>query len=344
MSDNNEALAQVIHVVLDDLGIDYEDVGYRLALACPVHGSDNPESCQVYYNSNVPNWKCYTHNCHSKHGTSLPGLIQGIKGKREGLELLKNYFTLSKFERRNPVLDDIRVLEQKRILSEYKLPKEQVNKRLNIPSSYFLERGFSADILKQFHVGDAETGYMAGRAIVPIFDDDDENMVGCLGRTLYKKCCLCNKYHNFNHPCPSNKKLLANASKWKNSKGLRTDSYLYGLWVAKPHIIATNTIILVEGQGDVWRMHEAGYPNTVGVFGCVLSDNQKLVLESLPIYNMFVIGDPDEAGQEFVENVKKDLSRFYNIESIEFEKDPGESEISYIRKKLEEVEEEKAVW
>ena len=81
---------------------------------------------------------------------------------------------------------------------------------------------------------------MSGRVVVPIYDENN-NYVACIGRAVYQNM----------------------QPKWLHSKGFKKSSYLYGYNVAKDDIMKKGTIVLVEGQGDVWRMHEAGVTNTV---------------------------------------------------------------------------------
>ena len=59
---------------------------------------------------------------------------------------------------------------------------------------------------------------------------------------------------------------------------------------SKEKIRETRTALLVEGQGDVWRMHEAGLINTVGMFGSSLSDAQARILETSGALNIVVRG------------------------------------------------------
>ena len=86
--------------------------------------------------------------------------------------------------------------------------------------------------------------------------------------------------------------------KWLNSKGFNSGACLYNYWNAKDHISETSTAILVEGQGDVWRLDEAGIYNVVGMFGCSLGGQQRLILERSGALKLVVMTDADEAGQK----------------------------------------------
>ena len=75
-------------------------------------------------------------------------------------------------------------------------------------------------------------------------------------------------------------------------------------------------MILVEGQGDVWRMHEADYKNCVGIFGSSINDDQLLLLEQSGALNIVILTDFDTAGQKAAQQIiKKCGRRFIGFET-----------------------------
>ena len=60
-------------------------------------------------------------------------------------------------------------------------------------------------------------------------------------------------------------------------EGLKHKS-LYNYDKALVRSLETATLFLVEGQGDVWKMYEAGVTNCVGLFGKDISNKQKELL------------------------------------------------------------------
>src|SRR5690606_11837770 len=108
------------------------------------------------------------------------------------------------------------------------------------------------------------------RAVVPVYDIEDR-FIGCTGRTIVN----------------------GNYSKWVNSKGFSKSSVLYGVNHAKESIIRTRQAFLVESAGNLWRMHEANFENTLCMFGASLSEKQLLILESLPIETLIIGTDMD---------------------------------------------------
>ena len=70
---------------------------------------------------------------------------------------------------------------------------------------------------------------------------------------------------------------------------------LYGYDLAKGGIKKFNFSVLVEGQMDVIMSHQAGYPNTVGVSGTALTQDQLTLLNRLS-KNIVMAFDADRAG------------------------------------------------
>ena len=93
-------------------------------------------------------------------------------------------------------------------------------------------------------------------------------------------------------------------------------------------------MILVEGQGDVWRLWESGIKNVVGIFGCTLTDAQARILETSGAMNIILLTDSDEAGQKGRKSIRKKCERAFNIIEVELPtKDVGELSV----KEIEEI-------
>ena len=105
--------------------------------------------------------------------------------------------------------------------------------------------------------------------------------------------------------------------------------------LAKDKILETSTAVLVEGQGDVWRMHEAGVENTVGIFGASLSDDQLVLLEASGALNLVILTDYDEARNKAAEQIMNKCGRRFNYyrPSIS-EKDVGDMTIDQIQNQI----------
>ncbi len=123
--------------------------------------------------------------------------------------------------------------------------------------------------------------------------------------------------------------------KWKNNYGFAKSQYLYGFYQNKEDIVRTKTVVLVEGQGDVWRLWEAGIRNAVGLFGTSLSAAQLFTLRTACIVNLVVILDNDPAGIIAREKINTTCSNIFNIINIETSSnDVGDMTIQEINEQI----------
>tara|TARA_R110000824_G_scaffold231335_2_gene419118 strand:+ start:1251 stop:2279 length:1029 start_codon:yes stop_codon:yes gene_type:complete len=318
--------------MLDHFGIEYIEYPNRYAFPCPVHRGDNPEGCTIFTDgrSSKGNWNCWTGDCHEEYKTSLYGFVRGVLSKQKNRKVSieeTTQFCLSflgitsdsiEVPEVNEIDRDIRLLE---IFSReperqkiHTVTREEIRSRMEIPAKYYINRGFEAKTLDMFDVGlcSKKNQPMAGRVVVPIYDES-YNYVGCIGRAV-----------------------RANMTpKWMHSKGFKKSSYLYGLNIAKDFIKETNTVFLVEGQGDVWRMHEAGVKNTVGIFGSNLSEDQLILLEKSGALNVVILTDNDEAGSKAAKQIIKRGGRRFNYQRPQIsEKDVGDMSVEQIKEEV----------
>lgn len=319
----NEQIAENIESILNKLGIEYSEHYNRLSLACPIHGGDNPNGCCIYTSSDfVPNFKCYTKGCHLEHGSSLTNfLCQTLKkNKYELIKWLKNFDIVDSGELPNNFIKNTNILTRSRKTASFNIPKHVLNKLNFNARLYFDKEGITEETLKFFGVGictDRGKPFF-NYIVVPIFDDNDNFIIGYTARTIYKKCLICGQYHHEHGVCNKN-----GQQKWKHSKGFSSGSFLYNFWNAKKHIIKTGRVLLVEGPKDVWKLWQNGVKNVVAVFGNSLSQDQKLILESLPINTVGIFFDPDLSGITGAKRISEYLDRFYNTVVIDYHKQPS---------------------
>lgn len=295
--------------LLYDLDIEYRDSGQSYSFCCPVHGGDNPMGASIRKNSGY--WNCWTHSCHDDFKNTIFGFVRGVlshkKGSRatmqECLEWCLNFLGIKEIDLSNEE-DKFRYFKEMKLVEVFhqeldrsllNITREQVRSSLEIPSTFYQDttrqdRNFSKEILDQFDVGDCFTKgkEMYYRAVVPIYDESYQ-YVGCIGRTLNEGYV-----------------------KWKNSKNFEKSHYLYGLNFAKDAILQTRTVNIVEGQSCIWRLHEAGFANSVGIFGAELSQSQLLLLEMSGALNIVILTDSDEAGRKAAQKIIHRGGRRFN--------------------------------
>ncbi|MAF25005.1 hypothetical protein CL634_05455 [bacterium] len=306
--------------------VPFEDQDNLLVGVCPIHdGADNPHAFTVdleegdYFGC----WRCWTRGCEKEWLHSPIGLIRAIlstsRGKKvsfnESVRFALEFIKLDK-EDIYSKSQNIRFGPPAKKKISLKIPREKVRSSLARPVRYYLDRGYGENVLDIFDVGACwEKGKpMYGRAVAPVYDEDFKHMVGCVGRTMHE---------NFN------------GNKWINSKHFNSGSHLYGYWLAKEGIRKTQAIILVEGQGDVWRLWEAGIKNAVGIFGSSLSDAQCRTVETCGALNIISLMDNDEAGAKARISVKEKCERLFNIiEPLISKKDVGDMTVKEITTEL----------
>lgn len=321
-----DALADCIPEVLDKLGIEYVEYPNRYSFPCPIHGGDNPEGCSIFTDGEdvVGNWKCWTSGCEQDHAQNIFGFIRACLSAQSGETATLNQaydfcksISVPKEPSETPKTNVesklIDVFLKKSTVGDSSITRDQVRSKIEVPSKYYMERGYAKETLDIFDVGDCfdKSKPMVNRAVVPIYDGND-NYVGCVGRSIYDNM----------------------KPKWLHSKGFKKH-YLYGLNIAKEHIIKDRTVFLLEGQGDVWRMHEAGFANSVGIFGSSIADEQLVILEEIGVMNVIIMTDYDDAGEKAAKQIVKKCGRRFNYYRPTIDaKDVGDLTVKQIQEQL----------
>lgn len=161
---------------------------------------------------------------------------------------------------------------------------------MNEPPKEFLRRGYSKETLKYFRVG-----------------------------TTAKDEIVIPYYLDFSKPL----ELLGYQKRWYsperrvlNSKGFNKKEYLYNLDFSYSYVV------IVEGQSDVWRLHQFGY-NAVALMGADISEWQVTQLSKFD--RVYLALDNDLAGRRGVEICNYFLKNHTKVLLVPYDaKDPGE--------------------
>ncbi len=342
----NDTISQNIELFLDYFNIEYIRYQNRVSMSCPIHTSSKAESLSVFTSgeTSVGNFVCWTHHCESEVGRGAVNLITELLRIKNGHSNLTDAVKLvekitgSKSIALGSYDNELRRFNQmvSRLSREIEAPKivttrDYVRSNLTIPAKYYIDRGYSSQTLDAFDVGfcNKRTQQMYMRVVVPVYDITGKFLIGCVGRTINEKCHICNKYHYKNNLCPSNPLEEKWANKWINSDGFRSGNTLYNIWNAATIAQEKQKLILVEGQGDVWRLWESGIKNCVGLFGCKLTDSQFDLIESIGITDIYLALDSDTEGVLGRERIYQKLKNYYNVHNIDLTnyKDVGEMSI-----------------
>jgi len=314
-----------IEVLLEDLDIDYECLSNNIFMKCPIHGGDNDKGVSISLSQK--NWRCWTRGCHEDFGTDILGFIRGVREDPTFSDTLRyvcklynigNEYksTSTKPENKKSEFDEIVSIFNKKELS---VQPERVKTIETLNNSFYFEkRGFLPDTLDYFGVKDCidKTSSMWNRAIIPVTSDGHK--IGYIARAT----------KNFIQP------------KYLFSDGFKKTHYLYNYDKAIGIAQEKSALFLVEGQGDVWRMYEAGVKNCVGLFGKDISETQKTKLIQSGVTNLVVLTDNDQAGREGKMKIQRELNRMFNLIYPPMQKkDIGDTSVKKITKHiLPEVE------
>lgn len=211
------------------------------------------------------------------------------------VRLLTTRFGVNYFE----AMNSVRLVEYSPDRKEFDL---DLTWDMNKPPREFLKRGFSKETLRHFRVGTTEDGSM----IIPYYD-------------------------NFNIP----KTLLGYQQRWydgerrvRNSKGFNKKEYLYNLDVTK------ESVVLVEGQSDVWMFHQAGI-HACALMGSSISGWQVGKLTNFR--RVYLALDNDDAGRRATEVCNYLLRNVTEVMLVPYtEKDPGSCSSEHLIKAFNE--------
>ncbi len=83
---------------------------------------------------------------------------------------------------------------------------------------------------------------------------------------------------------------LERYGKWKMPRGLSKAELLFNWPRAQRHL--ARGLFVVEGPWDAMRIHQAGFPNVVALWGVSISRQQKALLAEAPRLLLMLDGDP----------------------------------------------------
>lgn len=333
------ALCDNIEELLDYFDIDYRKTDKLFISSCPVHGGDNKTALNIYpYGDNYRgNWKCRTHQCEQTFMPSIIGFVRGVLSKKkhswsckgnsvvsfdETIKFIESFLqqdleklVVHKNEEQHKFIRNIHTITQSPVAKNTKssINRGVVRKSLNIPAKYYIDRGYSKDVLDRYDIGLclSKGKPMIHRVVVPIYDNEHKYMIGCSGRSIFNKCDNCGYFHDQSYKCPSDNGWLY--SKWKHSKGFKAEDTLYNYWFAQKHIAQSRTAIIVESPGNVWRLEDHGIHNSVAIFGSSISNKQKLLLDTSGAMNIVILTDTDAAGEKAKEQITNKFNQTYRI-------------------------------
>lgn len=335
-------LSQKLGARLDDIikqfDLDLTKMGKMWVGTCPIHGGDNSSAFNIYHTGIAGNWYCRTHQCEKTFKPTTIGLIRGLLSHQNGWTSLKDKNKITGFAETldfiekflgNEIIKIDKVESEKRRFSQTfklhernghtKFSRSYIRMKLKIPANYYLDRGYTKEILDKYDVGlcDDPTKPFYNRVVIPVYDDDYSCIVGYTARSIFKCCTNCGCYHDNSINCPKQENKWKSA-KWLNNKDFHREDYLFNYWFAKKEIERTGIIIFTESPGNVLRLVESGINNVVGIFGTTLTDSQKFIVDCSGAHAIFYVGDNDEAGEKSVKEITEKCRKLYYVDNFKW--------------------------
>lgn len=213
-----------------------------------------------------------------------------------------------------------------------------------IGGSYFEERGFGAEIIKEFHLGYCldtwdsftkqalEKGYDIKylEATGLTITKEDKRFDRFRGRVLFPIHSLSGRVLGFGGRTLSTSKKTAKYVNSPESEIYRKSNILYGIYHAKKEIVKQDTCFLVEGYTDVISFYQSGVKNVVASSGTALTPEQIRLVKRFT-ENMTVLFDGDAAGiRASIRGIDLILEQGMNVQVVAFPK--GEDPDSFAQK------------
>ena len=295
-----------IEKLLDSFSLEYRQDRDNIFMKCPVHeGSDNPQGVSISLTKHT--WRCWTRGCHENYNTDIFGFVKGMLDTDSFSEALKYVCNLydvdgAQTNERPKVKIDDESKEFSNLVNKFKREDkcktvQNINEIFIGPfpsktldgSPYFESRGFKGKTLSHFGVHDSDSFIMRHRSIIPVLFQGSS--VGFIAR--------------------STKEWIQ--PKYLFSDGFKKTNYLYNYDNAIRQAQKVGCMFLVEGQGDVWKLYEAGVHNAVGLFGKDISIKQRSLLLKSGVTKLVILTDNDQAGRESKIKIKRDMSRAFKL-------------------------------
>lgn len=303
--------SQDIQSILEFFDIKFRETKTCFYFRCPIHDGDNGAALNLYKSGKK--WLCNTHHCEEKYQKNIFGFVRALLYKYYNKNV--SYFNAKEYcesiLKKEIVFDKINDIDINNLyinnLDFEQDETENFIEKISIPSEYYINRGFDADILKQYEVGDCfdKSTKMYGRAVFPIYNHEKSAIIGYTGRSINDQCNKCQQYHppgDYCNPYP----------KWKHLNFSRKNT-LFNIWFAKEKIQSTGTVILVESPNCVLKLESFGIKNSVAFIGSSISYDHLSILNMLGVMNIILIHDNDTAGGLCKTETIKKCSGLYNL-------------------------------
>lgn len=293
--------------------------------ACVIHGGDNRTA--FCFRKKVKRFYCYTKKCEcdsdGRVDNDVIALVRKVRrcsfheavvflAELTGFELdsradyQAEYLKLKDRAEKDIFVRNLSNSKELPVLSESLVEEYKLN-----GCKYFLDGGFSQDIIDRFELGTFVDNFGAVRASIPI-RDEKSRLVSISGRRV-------------DGDGEPRYKLL------RNFKKRRVLYNLDGALKCKSESNAT--IIVVEGFKAVWHIYSCGYRNVVAVMGAIVRPEQVNLLIKTGYSNCVLMLDGDTTGVEGMETSSKLLAGKLNLQQAYLPKNKSPDDFDKIELK-----------
>ncbi len=188
---------------------------------------------------------------------------------------------------------------------------------------FFLKDGINEVTLKKFNIISIDKGKYKERALIPFYDNEDNELRGFVAVDyLKKKKWVKNKVESYLKNNQLNtlteykelyKKYIYVYKKVLFCKHSKTIDHLYGFSQLDEKV---EEVVLVEGERDTLKLQQEGF-NALGTHGTHLTKAQKNILLKKGVKRVILAYDPDAAGQEAAKKIEKFIKDdFYEVTNL----------------------------
>ena len=269
--------------------------------------------------------------------------IEALKylANKYGIEIEEEELTPEQQEAHNQKESLLIALSFAKEYYEHQLHETTLGKSIGL--SYFKERGFSAQTIKNFGLGYSQDewnsfenealrkGYkpeVLEKAGLVVAKDDGKRYDRFRGRVMFPIQNLTGRVIGFGARTLKKEK----QAKYLNSpesEVYHKSNVLYGLFQAKKSIRDLDNCYLVEGYTDVISLSQNGIENVVASSGTSLTDNQISLIKRFT-QNVTILFDGDKAGiKASLRGVDMLLAQDLNVRVVGFPE--GQDPDSYVR-------------
>lgn len=256
-----------VELVLEKIGVDYEESGDRLMVCCPYHNDTNP-SCGLWKSSGY--FRCFA--C-GEEG-SLVDFVSHVEGisVREAVRIVKGQTSLTDLEQTiGRILDKSETpLQYFKLSSFEKLFPPVISDKRGF--DYLLERGLTKKTIKRFNARwGGDSGKYRFRVIFPIFTPESK-LLAYVGRAIYSDMV------------PKTR---------KNRSPHRT---LFGLKELLEVVPDPKNLVIVEGEFDAMYLQQHGIPAVANMGTSPMTPEKIRQLRKYSKRRVIMSYDGDDAG------------------------------------------------